>query len=110
MRRFALVLAAGAAAVLGAGCADLPPKTEEQLAGRQIRYVCRDGTEFLAEFDAETRYARLTFRDRQVVLPRRASTDAFVRFGDGQQAFATSGREAVLADQIRITHEGCLAR
>lgn len=105
-----LALAACAAAALIAGCADLPPKTEEQLAGRQVRYVCPDGTEFLAEFDAEARNVRLTFRDRQVVLPRRGSTDALVRFGDGKTAFATSGREAVLGDQIRVTHTGCVAR
>jgi len=106
MRRIALTTAL----VLLAACADLPPKTEEQLAGRQVRYVCPDGTQFIASFDAEARTVRLAFRDRGVTLPRRASTDALVRYGDGQISFGTSGREAALADQIRITHSGCMAQ
>jgi|APFre7841882724_1041349.scaffolds.fasta_scaffold24764_2 hypothetical protein len=95
---------------LAAACADLPPKTEEQLAGLQVRYVCPDGTQILAEYAADMRTVRLTLADRQVILPRRAATDALVRFGDGTTAFGTNGAEAVLADQIRITHSGCVAR
>jgi membrane-bound inhibitor of C-type lysozyme len=101
-------LAAAACAV--AACADLPPKTEEPLAGRQVRYVCPDGTQLLAEYAADMRTVRLTLPDRQVVLQRRAATDALVRFGDGNTAFGTNGTEAALADQIRITQSGCLAR
>ncbi len=102
-------LLAAALAGLASACADLPPKTEAQLASRTLRFACPDGTRFLAEFDAEARTVRLTFADRQVTLQRRASTDAFVRFGDGRTAFATTGREAALADQIRVTHSDCRA-
>jgi membrane-bound inhibitor of C-type lysozyme len=107
MRKRALVMVALG---LAAGCADLPPKTEEQLAGREVRYVCPDGTRILAEYAPDMRTVRLTLADRQVILQRRAATDALVRFGDGHTAFGTNGTEAVLADQIRITHSGCVAR
>jgi membrane-bound inhibitor of C-type lysozyme len=100
---------AGALATLAAACADLPPKTEEQLASRSVRYVCPDGTRILAEFDAEARSVRLTLPDRQVTLQRRASTDAFVRFSDGRTSLAATTSEAAVADQIRVIHSGCRA-
>lgn len=103
-------LAIAALAGLVAACADLPPKTEEQLAGLQVRYVCPDGTQILAEYAADMRTVRLTLPDRQVTLQRRGTTDALVRFGDGNTAFGTSGAEAAVADQIRIIHSGCVAR
>jgi membrane-bound inhibitor of C-type lysozyme len=103
-------LAVAALAGLASACADLPPKTEEQLAGRQVRYVCPDGTQIVAEYAADMRTVRLTLPDRQVILQRRAATDALVRFGDGTTAFGTSGAEAAVADQIRIIHSGCVAR
>jgi hypothetical protein len=53
---------------------------------------------------------RLTLPDRQVILQRRAATDALVRFGDGNTSFGTNGAEAAVADQIRIIHSGCVAR
>jgi membrane-bound inhibitor of C-type lysozyme len=101
---------AAATAALVAGCADLPPTTQEQLSGQTIRYACRDGTTFLAEFDAGAQDVRLTFKDRQVVLRQVASTDAFLRFNDGQTGFGTNGYEAVVADQIRIVHGDCRAQ
>ncbi len=97
------------AAAAVAGCAQLPPRTEEQLAGRTVRYVCSDNTVFLAEFNADASAVRLTFTDRQLVLTQRASTDAFLRYNDGQTGFGTNGREAVVADQIRIVHGDCRA-
>jgi hypothetical protein len=56
------------------------------------------------------RTVRLTLPDRQVILQRRAATDALVRFGDGNTSFGTNGAEAAVADQIRIIHSGCVAR
>lgn len=108
MHRSALAALAAAAA---AACAQLPPTAQQQLAGRQVSYVCRDGKQFTAQFDADAGYVRLTFPNRPpALLKLQGSTDSLVRYSDGQLGFGTNGSQAVLADQVFITEPDCLAR
>jgi membrane-bound inhibitor of C-type lysozyme len=108
MHRSALAAFAAAAA---AACAQLPPTAQEQLAGRQVSYVCRDGKQFTAQFDGDAGYVRLTFADRPPALLRlQGSTDSLLRYSDGQMGFGTDGTRAVLADQVFITEPDCIAR
>jgi hypothetical protein len=53
---------------------------------------------------------RLTFADRQALLRLRGSTDALLRYSDGQTGFGTDGTRAVLADQVFIKESDCIAR
>jgi membrane-bound inhibitor of C-type lysozyme len=103
-------IAAAALCALSA-CANLPPPTTEQLSNMRQVYVCPDGATFTAEFDEKARDVRLTLADgQQYVLQRVASTDALVRFSNGTIQFGTDGRQAGVADQIRLVHQGCRAR
>lgn len=102
--------AAMALAALAAGCATLPPTTQQQLAGREVAYVCADGKQFTAQFSPDAGYVRLVFPNRQVLLPMRGSTDALLRYGDGQTGFGTDGARAVLTDQVFVAEGDCIAR
>ncbi len=102
--------ALAAIALLGLAACDtgLPPRPEEQVAGRLVSYRCDDGFAFTAQFDPAAQLVVLRLPDRTLQLRRQPGVVA-AKYSNGQTSFWTDGPQALIGEGVAVAHKGCYA-